>query len=480
MPGFEQKQNQRQSQQQSIILSERQQLGLKLLAMPGLKLEETVQQELLKNPMLDEQSPEDFPQSTPDTADDAVAGDGSDVMDAAFTGTGNLSQPHSGEDRKLEFLSNLPAPKPTLRDLLLSEAENSDIPEQLQLPVFEIISSIDPNGFLTVPLADLAMSMPDDAEVGIDDIKAALEIVRDLAPAEIWIGYRSDFFKQQLRDIGRLTPEFNALCDELELLPDGIDGAELKKHFIPELALKLNVSPAELEKMLEVIQEFKVNCLPEFEPSESVAVYPDLEISMSPEGKLIVSTLRENQHRIKINPAYEKFANDRTLSPEDQKYFSEKFARAKNFIQALAMRESTLERLGNLIVERQGNFFSDGVSGLKSFTMSEAADLLGVNPSTVTRAVEEKYVRTPLGTFPLRYFFPGSSGKTDSGEHSREAVMAEIKKIIDNENPALPFSDDRIAEMLKEQGMSVERRTVAKYRTILKLPSASKRKNFRY
>ena len=488
MPGLEQRQNQRQTLQQSAILSARQQLGLTLLAMPVLKLEDAIQQELLQNPVLDEITPSEQPDSFPGDAAPGNPGDVDDYEDgfeAALarqdSWANNLPTPEAGgEDRKLEFLSNLPAPRPTLRDLLLSEAENADIPEPLKMPVFEIISSLDPNGFLSVPLADLAMSMPEDADVDLDDIKAALEIIRKLAPAEIWIGYRSDFFKQQLAEIGKLTPEFSALCDELEQLPDGVGSAELKEHFLPGLSAKLDIAPAELEKMLAVIQEFKVNHLAEFEPEESSAIYPDLEIIKLPGGGFAVNVLRENSRRIVILERYEKLSKDPKLSPEDKEYFNEKMASARNFIQALAMRESTLERLGKLIVERQRDFFHNGVSGLKGFTMSEAAEVLGVNPSTVTRAVDEKYVATPLGVYPLRFFFPGNAAKNDSGDRSRDAVLEDIRRIIDNENPALPLSDDRISEILREEGVQISRRTVAKYRTILNIPGASERKNFRH
>ena len=473
MPGLEQRQNQRQTLQQSAILSARQQLGLTLLAMPVLKLEDAIQQELATNPLLES--------VLPDIPGKQDGGDYEDDLSSKEDRYYDFSaQPFSGEDRKQEFLNNLPAPKLTLRGLLISEADNSDIPDRLKIPVFEIISSLDPNGFLSVPLADLAMSMPEDADVDLEDIKAALELVRKLAPAEIWIGYRCDFFKQKLAEIGKLTPKFSALCDELELLPDGIGGAELKEHFLPGLSAKLDIAPAELEKMLAVIQEFKVNHLAEFEPEESGAVFPDLEIVKLPDGGFAVNVLRENSRKIVIVERYEKLSKDPKLSPKDKEYFNEKMASAKNFIQALAMRESTLERLGKLIVERQKDFFDNGVSGLKGFTMSEAAELLNVNPSTVTRAVDEKYAATPRGVYPLRFFFPGNAAKNDSGERSRNAVLEDIRRIIDNENPALPLSDDRISEILREEGVQISRRTVAKYRTILNIPGASERKHFKH
>lgn len=489
MAGLEQNQHLKHAMQQSMVLSPRQQLGLDVLAMPQLTLADAVQMEISSNPFLEEGVAENFSDEPADVHADYTAD--SDDYEEGFEAilarqdswVTQLPFPESEEDRKQAFLSNSPAPGPSLRDLLLDEAENADIPERLKIPVFEIISSLDPHGFLTVPLVDLVMSCalcaPDDMEYETADLEKALQIVRALVPPDIWIGRRSDFFKQQLERSGRLTPEFSRLCDELEQLPDGVSGNELKERFLPQLAAKLAISPDELENMLSVLQEFKINHLPEFEAADNPVIYPDLEIIELPDGRFTVNVLHENNRPVVFSDRYEKMLEGKKLLPEEKKLVNEKIARAKDFIQALAMRESTLKRLGDLIVERQKDFLTNGIAGLKSFTMSEAASLLGFNASTVTRAVEDKYVRTSRGLLPLRFFFPGTAGKSGANERSREAVMDEIRKIIDQENPALPLSDDRIAEMLKDQGIAIERRTVAKYRTALNIPGASGRKKFR-
>lgn len=487
MAGVEQQQNLRHAIEQTAVLSQQQQRGLELLAMPQLKLDDAIQQELTQNPLLEAVLPDIFDVVPEESSGSAPKSDDDDYEDGFEVQLARQEDwindlpaaTFSGEDHKLEFLNNLPAPKLTLRDILLAEADNADIPEKLQIPVFEVISSLDPNGFLTVPLADLIMSMPDDSEIDIDDIKAALELIRRLAPSEIWIGYRSDFFKQHLAEAGKLTPEFSRLCDELEHLPEGVNGVVLKKQLLPELAAKLDVPLDEVEKMLEVIQTIKVNHLQEFEPADSVAVYPDLEIVGLPDGSFAARVMYETERRVIVSPVYENMAQDKNLSPEDKALFDEFLPRARNFIHSLKMRESTLQRLGDLIADRQKDFFRHGISGLKSFSQSKAAELLGFNVSTVSRAVEDKYVRTPRGMFPLEFFFPGGAGSSASGDRSREAVMEDIRSIIDNENPALPLSDDRISEMLREEGVQISRRTVAKYREMLGIPGAFDRKKVR-
>ena len=159
----------------------------------------------------------------------------------------------------------------------------------------------------------------------------------------------------------------------------------------------------------------------------------------------------------------------------DRKYLTEKISRARNLIKALDMRGSTLKRLAELVAKQQQDFFRSGVDGLKSFTMSEAAGILGHDTSTITRAVQNKFVRTPQGVLPLRFFFP-SGGQRSSGQPAQAAIKEQIRQMIDGENPALPLSDEEIARLLNKDGIQIERRTVAKYRSAMNIPSTSGRK----
>ncbi len=486
MSGFEQNLQTGTIQQQTVVLNAQQQLGLELLALPLAGLEQTLKAELLNNPALEENSVnlnsntagDQLPDNTSSSRDEDDYGYESELASQEeWSNELPLPVEISSDDRKAEFISNSPASAPTLRDMLMIEAEVADIPEKLKLPVSEIISSIDPDGFLTVPLADLVMSSmleENSPEITIEDVENALKIVRSIAPEGVWIGRRSDFFKQQLHLSGKLSPEMVLLCDELENMPDFTGPG---RDWLVQLAAKLNTSEVEVEKMLATLSEVKISAPAVGSERPTEYIQPDFEIVELPDGTLSVNMFNDFQQRFTVSKLYEKMLEDKSLTADDRKYLVEKISRARNLVKALDMRGSTLKRLAELVVKHQREFFRSGVDGLKSFTMSEAAGILGHDASTITRAVQNKFVRTPQGVLPLRFFFP-SGGKRNSGQLSQTAVKEKIRRLIDNENPALPLSDEEIARMLNKENIRIERRTVAKYRTMLNIPGASKRKNF--
>ena len=420
MSGFEQNLQAGVVQQQTVVLNAQQQLGIELLAMPFAGLEEKLEHELLENPALEERDSfydDDMP-SAPAERD----GDNDDNFD-------NTPAPDKSDEEN-DFISNLPGRSKSLRDILMDEAECADIPEKLMRPVFEIISSLDPDGFLSVPLADLAMSCMDD-DVTLEDFEAALELVRNLAPAGVWIGKRSDFFKQQLLEQGELTCEMAMLCDELEMVPDFSGSLDAGKKWLEELAGKLALPLEEVEKMVALLSRFQ-NAIPDdLDFSTAEFIQPEFEIVAQEDGTFAVKMFREWQQRVTVSKNYEKMLEDRSLSPDDRKYLKEKITRARDLIKALDMRGSTIRRVGELIAVQQQEFFRSGISGLKNFTMSEAAKILGHDASTITRAVQNKYASTPQGLLPLRFFFPGG-GQRNSDQISQPAVMDAIRNMIDN------------------------------------------------
>ena len=243
------------------------------------------------------------------------------------------------------------------------------------------------------------------------------------------------------------------------------------------LQKKLAISAEELDKMLTLLRQLDPVPGTSFSSAHAPVVMPELEIEQLPDGTFVIRQLRENFRKITISSYYEKLLEDASLSSDDRKYLSEKLLRARELIKSLTMRDSTLTLLGKLIIAQQPEFLHRGVAGLKSFTMREAGALLGYDESTISRAVADKFIRTPHGVFPLRFFFSSGGGSSGDGEKiAAAAIMEQIRQIIAQEEPAKPVSDENIARALSEQGIHVARRTVAKYRDALKIPPASARK----
>ncbi|MBR7108298.1 MAG: RNA polymerase factor sigma-54 [Lentisphaeria bacterium] len=461
------------TQQQTTALSMQQRLGLELLHLPLQELESRLAQELVSNPVLEELPPEPV-EAVPDERKKDSAGE--DDYESGFEVTlaesdrwsdelplpGNRDD--DGGDRKQEFLSNSPASAPSLMELILIELDTADIPENLRQAVIEVVSSIDPDGFLRVNPADLAMSCDCDME----DIMAALELVQEVAPPGVGARDLTECLELQLKRRGALDEKMR------HLIRCGLD--EVAQGSLAALQKKLDVSAETLDGMLALLRQLDPVPGRSFSTANAQVVVPELEIERQPDGTFTVRQLRENFRRITISNYYEKLLEDASLSADDRKYLNEKLLRARELIKSLVMRDSTLTRLGKLIIEQQSEFLQRGVTGLKTFTMREAGIHLGYDESTISRAVADKFIRTPFGVFPLRFFFSSGGSGADGEKVAAAAIMEQIRQIIAQEDPAAPVSDENIARLLSGQNINIARRTVAKYRDALKIPAVSARK----
>ena len=182
--------------------------------------------------------------------------------------------------------------------------------------------------------------------------------------------------------------------------------------------------------------------------------------------------------KVRVSPYYEKLLEDKSLSEEDRAYVSENLSRAKELIKAVAMRQSTLQQLGDLLIIRQREFLDKGKAFLKPMTMKSVAEELQLSESTISRTAADKLADTPQGVVPIRFFFSSGVDSADGGEVSNRAVMEKIRQLIEAEDSSAPLSDDALAKLLKADGILLARRTVAKYRESMKIPSSSIRKKF--
>ncbi len=447
-------------------LSQSQLHSLEILALPQIALESRLMEEFAGNPVLEELPPE-LPANEDFSAGSDPGTDENDYGSAAAYADNwqerrQLPARSSGGG-SADYLGNSPAPPPSLKTVLVSELSCSACPEYLVPAALEIISALDDDGFLTAPLADIAMS----CDADMDEITGALQWVQSVAPAGVAARDVAESLKLQLIRKGALTPNLE------KLLSEGLE--ELEKNQIPALCNKLSVSPEELESMLKTLRQ--LNPAPGRETDRSMnVIVPDLEIIRNDDGSFRTEVKYERQSRLAISQTYENMAKDPALSAEDHAYITEKLARAKELIHAVAMRGSTLSRIGDVIIAEQRGFLEHGVLALKPLTMKHAARILDLNESTVSRAVAEKYAATPQGIFPLRFFFTGGFNTDGGDEVALQAVKAMIRKAISEEDPRAPLSDEALAGKLRSEGVALARRTVAKYRESMKIPTSSLRK----
>ncbi len=450
--------------EQHQILSQSLRRSLEVLAMPAVELSTLISAELAANPLLEEVPPEASaelpqPESAPEAAYDENDYEANSTLSDRWAD--DLPLPGENSGNEVDYMSLIPAPQPQLRAVLLQDIFSLDMDEESRRIAVEIVSALNDDGYLAVPLADLAMS----CDAPMENMEKVLHLVQKIAPAGVAARDLGECLKLQLIRQGKLFPEMEKLLNE------GL--ADLEKNHLAKLEKNLGVTAEKLESMLKILRG--LNPFPGRAFSQVTAgevIVPDMAFIPGEDGSYKVVLRKDPAAKIRIVPLYEKLLEDKSLSADDRKFFAEKLARAKELIQSLANRGSTLQRLGEFIVERQKDFLDSGVEKLHSVTMKEAAEALELSESTISRAVSGKYAETLRGVLPLKYFFP-SGGKA---EFSNQAILQKIKELIEKENPSMPLSDDDIAGRLKKNGISIARRTVAKYRDMLHIPSSSSRK----
>ena len=447
------------------------QRSLELLALPLPELEQRLMAEISDNPMLESEEftiASDLPAADTDVSmetEDENDFESNSILPEEWRD--DLPLPSAGKEDNggNDYIGSLAAPPPPLRSELLTELYSSSLPEKMQNLAAEIICALNDDGFLAVNPADLAMQC--DAEMS--EIMEALHLVQQISPPGIAARDLPECLKLQLQRQGKLTAEFAALLD------GGI--ADLEKNRMDHLMKKLDLAPDELESMLKTLRSLNPAPGRVYAPPVS-AVIPDLVIAKDEKGNYIATVQRSNATRIVLSPWNEKLLDDDSLSADDRAYLTEKLTRAKELLKALDMRKSTLQQLGNLIVEQQKEFLDNGKAFLKPMTMKSAAAELQLSESTVSRCAAGKFAETPQGVFPLKFFFSTGVGADDGDSVSNRAVSEKIRQLIGNEDPFKPLSDEELAKLLKADGISVARRTVAKYRESLNIPSSSGRKKF--
>lgn len=464
-----------QQQEQRQLLSARTLQSLELLHLPLPELEARLTREIETNPVLEESFPDDPPVEPP-SSEERDDGDESrlDERNAEtdeWRDTLPLPEGGSAEADGHDFFANSPAPPEPLESLLLRELATSRADERTREVALAVIGSLDENGFLTTPAADVAMMCNAD----LAEVEKALKLVQSFDPAGIGARNLPESLKLQLERAGKLTPVLEKLVDE--------HLADVAKNKLPQVARALGITLDELGKLLDELKKLDPVPAAAFRTAPESFVEPELEIRRGRDGEYTVKLLRERHREVVISERYLKMLDDPTLDPETKAYVRERVQRARELLAALDRRKSTLEKLGEVIVATQRDFLDRGVKALHPLTMKHAGELMNVDESTVSRAAADKLVITPQGVFPCRFFFgsgfsPAAAGGDADAGVSNRAVMERIREIIAAEDPAHPVSDDAIAARLKAEGTSVARRTVAKYRDQLKIPASSLRRRW--
>jgi RNA polymerase sigma-54 factor len=482
----------------SQVLAPQLQQSLALLQAPTLELKALVEQELQQNPVLEEVAPEiaaEKPEgdgAAPSPALDPAEPPADVKFDPATEKPGNgpvddfqaeferLSQldqewrdhfsetnlPHRAraeEEERRQFMFDSLVAGTSLQENLLEQMRTSDLSES-QHPVAElIIGNIDDHGYLKATPEELVGQ----AGLPLDQIEAVLKIIQTFHPPGV--GARD------LRECLLLQLQRRGETDTLEykIIDQFFDA--LSKRRIPELARGTGADLDEVQEALARIARLDPRPGREFQAENDVYVLPEVFVAKSGD-EYAVSTNNDHIPHLRISNTYKDLMAQAQSSPEVRNYIREKIRAGKFLIKSLHQRQQTILNIAREIVKRQHEFMEKGVAGLKPLTMSQVAEVVGVHETTVSRAVSGKYIQTPQGVFEMKYFFT-SGIQTATGQGvSNTSVKEMISDIFKNEDTTQPLSDDEVARRLKDKGIVIARRTVAKYRGELNILPSNLRK----
>ncbi len=258
------------------------------------------------------------------------------------------------------------------------------------------------------------------------------------------------------------------------LIRDHLD--DVKRNKLPRVAKAMGLEIAELYDLVHGLARFSTRPGAAYSGGPIRYIRPDVVVEWE-DGEYCVRLINDYLPRIGLAPNVRKMLKEARNDPKVREYLKRKVDSAKWLIEAIAQRQSTLERVAKEIVKRQRDYLDFGVNHLRPLKMQEIADVLGIHVSTVSRAISDKHVQTPRGIVPLKFFFTGGTENEDGGIESRLSVKDRVRSLIDDEDKSKPYSDDQVAEELaKQYGLEIARRTVTKYRKALGIPSSRQRR----
>ncbi len=382
------------------------------------------------------------------------------LSDSAWSGTGGGGEP-GGEPGNIEAYI---AEQSTLSDHLARQlAIATDDPVRRMIGT-AIIDALDDAGYLRESAEEIA----DRLGASLDVVEETLALVQTFEPTGIAARDLAECLALQLREQDRFDPAMQAMIANLPLVA---------KRDFAALRRICGVDDEDISDMLSEIRRLDPKPGRAFGGAEAQPVIPDVIVRAARDGSWLIELNSEALPRVLVNQTYAARVSRKGGAEEDKNFMSQCLQTANWLTKSLEQRARTILKVSTEIVRRQDAFFALGVEHLRPLNLKNIADAVGLHESTVSRVTSNKYMATPRGLFELKYFFTASIAAHGGGDaHSAEAVRFKIKQMIDAEAPSAVLSDDAIVERLKEQNIDIARRTVAKYRESLKIPSSVERR----
>ncbi|MEH6404401.1 MAG: RNA polymerase factor sigma-54 [Sneathiella sp.] len=500
----------RQSQQ--LVMTPQLQQAIKLLQLSNLDLNSFVEQELEKNPLLERGEPDSSPDQPAETVRDDVDGFGNEEGDngalselamteatplpettdspldtdydntynndsvadgptntapsdgadtgylAASTGSGTN---YSGSELSLE---NTLTEDLTLRDHLTAQLNLLSLPASTKFIAAYLIDIISEAGYFTEDLDIISETLNCTTQM----VSSTLDILRGFEPTGVFAYDLSDCLALQLKEKNRYDPAMEALLANLQLLAN---------RDMKGLLSKCAVDQEDLVEMIEEIKALDPKPGLKFGSDVADTVIPDVFVSRNPDASWNIELNSDTLPKVLVNNRYYAQINSKALKKPEKEFVSECLNTANWLVKSLDQRANTILKVATELVRQQEMFFTHGIQYLRPLNLKAIADAIQMHESTVSRVTANKFIATSRGVLELKYFFTSAINSTEGGDsHSAESVRHKLKQLIDGEVPSAILSDDKIVVLMKKEGIDIARRTVAKYRDVLRIPSSVERR----
>jgi RNA polymerase sigma-54 factor len=469
---------------QRLVMTPSLQQAIKLLQMSKLELEEVLNQEMVENPLLEEEQEEateaeqrlenakeepaapaaEKPGETPaEKEKDSFEEIDFDTyfeeyLDSAYN-------PRQYEESEQVPLENTLSRPPGLQEYLTWQLSMSDASPRVREIATYLIGNVDEDGYLRVSREEIrAAGFEDQTEV-----EKALETVRSFDPAGICAFDLPDCLMLQIRALGIENP----LIDKVILQ----HWSEFLNRQYAQLCKALSVPLSELQAVLEIIKNLEPKPGRKYSSERTIYVEPDVAVRKIGD-EYVIQLNEDGLPKLRISAAYRRMlrGGNGAIGQEAANYLKDKMRSAVWLIKSLDQRQRTIYKVADSIVRHQRGFLDKGIEHLRPLVLRDVANDIGMHESTVSRVVSNKYIHTPRGLFPMKYFFHSGIDSADGGDISSLSIKNKIAHLIADEDARRPQSDARIMQRLRAEGIQIARRTVAKYREELRIPSSSQRK----
>ena len=460
---------------QKLILTPSLQQAIKLLPMSTLELADMLNQEVVENPLLEEVQGEDAQNaeaSAPEKAEAEPAAkvDGWDDGDYAYFFGDYLDEGYrpraQQEVKELPPIENTLSTTSSLADHLEWQLSLQTADDTTRAIGEAIIGNLDDDGYLVASVDEIALM----GNWTADQVEATLRMMQGFDPIGVAARDLQECLWLQLRHIGlEGTPAERIVTEHLRML---------QNHQIPELAKKLGLSVDDLKPHIETIRHLDPKPGSRFNRRDSQYVIPDVYV-VKVDDQYVAALNEDGLPQLRISPVYRRLLEKSTENPEETRaYVKDKFRSALWLIKSVEQRQRTIHKVATSIINFQREFLDHGIEFLRPLVLRDVANDISMHESTVSRVVTNKYMHTPQGVFEMKYFF--HSGISSSyGDHvSSVTIKQRIRKIIEGEDARKPMSDSKIVSILQKEGLVLARRTIAKYREELKIPTSNQRKVF--